>query len=101
MNSVEEFLVKAGLFTVLFLLALLVRCGLYDRKRKISLVKPGSIFTQSNEEQNPFSKNYHEYVILEVKDGYVLYQETKNLMKYTTDMDSFIYMYNLQQGVKS
>lgn len=101
MNSVEEFLVKAGLFTMLFLLALLVRCGLYDRKRKISLVKPGSIFAPDGGEQNPFAKNYHEYVVLEVRDGHVLYQETKNLMKYTTDMDSFIYLYHLQQGVKA
>jgi len=79
----------------------MIKSATLDRKRKIAVVKPGSIFVQSNEEQNPFAKDYHEYVILEVKNGYVLYQDTKSLIIYTTDINTFIYLYRLQQGVKS
>lgn len=87
--------------TAILIIVFMIFAASRDFSKRIALVKPGSIWKNNNEVQNPFQKDYHEYVILEAKNGYVLFQETKNLLKYTLEVGHFVLFYTLIQGIKT
>lgn len=66
----------------------------FQNKVEIESVKPGQLYEYKypNNEKDPFKTNeFKEYFrVLEIKDGYVLYEDTVKNWKYSTTIEYFL-----------
>ncbi len=84
--------------TILFMLMFMgMTLSFFFHKKTINSVKNGEYFISKRDEPNPFKKHV-KYIILSVRNGYVLYRDTESLIELTTDVDTFLLFYKPFKG---